>query len=117
MTYELGTVEHLSQVISHVVAPAFLLGAVASFISLLFTRMTNILDRVRSLNAVAYLGFEHVWGAGILFMVSLGYLCAALIVPIILAQTPCERRSTRADVLLHSRGVSDIGAGSIVMTN
>jgi uncharacterized membrane protein (DUF485 family) len=127
MTYELGSPEHLSQVMSHVIAPSFLLGAVASFISLLFARMVNVLDRIRSLNAIpddghklsnlkhdlprlkrraelvnraiflsvcsgvvaailiilafasAYLGAEHIWGAALLFMFSLGLLCAALV--------------------------------------
>ena len=50
--FEPGSSEHLSQVISHVIAPSFLLGAVASFISLLFTRLTTILDRLRALNAL-----------------------------------------------------------------
>ncbi len=59
MTVEVGTVDHLSQVISHVVAPSFLLGAVAAFISVLFTRMTHILDRVRNLNAIPDEGHER----------------------------------------------------------
>jgi hypothetical protein len=128
MAYEPGSTAHLEQVISHVIAPSFLLGAVASFISLLFTRLTNILDRLRSLNAApdeghplssikvdlprlqrrarlvnraiylsvcsgvaaalliivafasAYLGYQHIWGAALLFIVSLGFLCAALVV-------------------------------------
>ena len=50
--FEPGSSEHLSQVISHVIAPSFLLGAVASFISLPFTRLTTILDRLRALNAL-----------------------------------------------------------------
>jgi hypothetical protein len=128
MAVQLGSSEHLSQVISHVIAPSFLLGAVASFISLLFTRMTTILDRLRALNglpndghplsmvkadiprlkrrarlvnnaiylsvlsgivaavliivafATAYLGYDHVWGAAILFIIALGLLCASLAV-------------------------------------
>jgi hypothetical protein len=52
MAVEPGSIDHLSQVISQVVAPSFLLGAVASFISILFTRMTSVLDRIRSLNAI-----------------------------------------------------------------
>ena len=50
MAIEVGSVDHLAQVISQVVAPSFLLGAVASFTSVLFMRMTNILERLRSLN-------------------------------------------------------------------
>jgi Protein of unknown function (DUF2721) len=128
MAVEPGSTEHLSQVISHVVAPSFLLGAVAGFISILATRLTTILDRLRALNAapdeghplsrvkadiprlkrraklvnttiylsilsgivasiliivafaMAYLGYQHVWGAAILFIVALGFLCAALVV-------------------------------------
>lgn len=49
MTIEPGSVEHLSQLISHVVAPAFLLGAVASFISLLHDRLLAVVGRVRDL--------------------------------------------------------------------
>ncbi len=44
-------VDRLSQVISHATAPAFLLGAVAGFISILITRMNGIIDRIRVLNA------------------------------------------------------------------
>jgi hypothetical protein len=49
MTIEPGSVEHLSQLISHVVAPAFLLGAVAGFISLLHDRLLAVVGRVRDL--------------------------------------------------------------------
>jgi hypothetical protein len=52
MVIEPGTIDHLSQVISHVVAPAFLLGAVASFISILTSQMNTVLDRIRALNEV-----------------------------------------------------------------
>ena len=34
-------------------APAFILGAVAGFVSILLGRMTNVVDRVRSLNEIA----------------------------------------------------------------
>jgi hypothetical protein len=43
----------LAQVISHATAPAFLLGAVAGFVSILVTRMSGIIDRSRSLNMIA----------------------------------------------------------------
>lgn len=43
---------HLSQVISHATAPAFLLGAVPGLISILITRMNGIIDRVRTLNTI-----------------------------------------------------------------
>lgn len=52
MPIEAATADHLAQVLSHVIAPSFLLGAVAGFVSILFTRMTHILDRLRSLNAI-----------------------------------------------------------------
>ena len=38
--------------ITHAVAPAFLLGAVAAFVSILFARMTAITDRIRDLNRI-----------------------------------------------------------------
>ena len=43
----------LSQVISQVTAPAFLLGAVAGFVSVLISRMNRIIDRSQALNAIA----------------------------------------------------------------
>jgi hypothetical protein len=42
----------LSQVIAQVTAPAFLLGAVAAFISVLIARMNRIVDRSQALNAI-----------------------------------------------------------------
>jgi uncharacterized membrane protein YgcG len=41
------SVSQLSQVISHAIAPAFILGAVAGFISVLVTRLNRIIDRCR----------------------------------------------------------------------
>src|SRR5215470_14136865 len=41
-----------SQVIAQVTAPAFLLGAVAAFISVLIARMNRIVDRSQALNAI-----------------------------------------------------------------
>ena len=43
----------LSQVISQATAPAFILGAVAGFVSILLTRMTAVVDRIRHLNDIA----------------------------------------------------------------
>jgi hypothetical protein len=111
--------DRLSQAITHAIAPAFVLGAVAAF--------TSIFARLRALNALpdnghdasylkadiprlkkraqltnramffaiisgvivagllivafmcAYLGIEHVYGAGVMFMIALLYLVAALI--------------------------------------
>src|SRR5262249_23810553 len=122
-----GSVEHLDQVFSHILGPSFVLGAVAGFTSLLFTRLTAILDRVRSLNAISedqsavtplksdiprlrrrarlvnnaiflsvcsgivatvliilvfgsfYLGVQHAWGAALLFVISLMFLCSSLV--------------------------------------
>ena len=45
--------DQLSQIISHAVAPAFLLGSVVGFVSILIARMNGIIDRVRSLNMIA----------------------------------------------------------------
>ena len=43
----------LAQVMVQSTAPAFILGAVAGFVSILLGRMTNVIDRVRSLNEIA----------------------------------------------------------------
>jgi hypothetical protein len=43
----------LSHVMSEATAPAFVLGAVAAFIAILLGRLTNVLDRIRSLNEIA----------------------------------------------------------------
>lgn len=48
----LPSAEQLSLIMSHATAPAFVLGAVAGFISILMTRSTTILDRIRSLNGI-----------------------------------------------------------------
>src|SRR5215469_10830608 len=50
---ETPSTAQLTQVISQVTAPAFLLGAVASFISVLLSRMNRIIDRSQSLTAIA----------------------------------------------------------------
>lgn len=52
MAIEPGSIDHLSQIISQVVAPSFLLGAVAGFLSMLHTRQAGVIDRIRSLNAI-----------------------------------------------------------------
>ena len=43
----------LAQVISEATAPAFMLGAVAAFVSILVVRMNAIVDRIRHLNDIA----------------------------------------------------------------
>jgi len=126
--FESMSPDRLSQAITHAIAPAFVLGAVASFISILSFRLNSILDRIRTLTALpdeghsasflktdlprlkrraeltnraiffavisgvlgaallivafacAYIGIEHVYGAGIMFMIALLYLVAALII-------------------------------------
>jgi hypothetical protein len=45
--FDTPSVSQLSQVISHAIAPAFILGAVAGFISVLVTRLNRIIDRCR----------------------------------------------------------------------
>jgi uncharacterized protein DUF2721 len=43
----------LSQVISQATGPAFVLGAVAGFVSILMGRMNAVVDRIRHLNDIA----------------------------------------------------------------
>ena len=50
MQYVPGSIDQLSQIISQVVAPAFLLGAVASFVSILASRMNGVIERMRYIN-------------------------------------------------------------------
>jgi hypothetical protein len=52
MQPDVTSLDHLSQVISHALAPSFLLGAVAGFVSILIARMNGIIDRVRALNTI-----------------------------------------------------------------
>ena len=52
MPVGLPSVSQLTQIISEVAAPAFLLGAVASFVALLVSRMNRIIDRLQALNAI-----------------------------------------------------------------
>ncbi len=51
MLPEVITLNQLSLVISQAAAPAFLLGAVASFLSVLVSHMSRIIDRSRAINA------------------------------------------------------------------
>jgi ABC-type spermidine/putrescine transport system permease subunit I len=53
MLPETPSLTQLSQVIAQVTAPAFLLGAVAAFISVLISRMNRIIDRSQALNAIS----------------------------------------------------------------
>jgi hypothetical protein len=43
----------ISQVMTEATAPAFVLGAVAGFTSILLGRMTSIMDRIRNLNEIS----------------------------------------------------------------
>jgi cytochrome bd-type quinol oxidase subunit 2 len=52
MLPETPSVTQLSEVISQVTAPAFLLGAVAAFISVLISRMNRVIERSQALNAI-----------------------------------------------------------------
>jgi len=52
MAPELHNAAQLSRVISQVAAPAFLLSAVASLLSVLITRMNRVVDRSRSISAL-----------------------------------------------------------------
>jgi Protein of unknown function (DUF2721) len=47
------SVSQLSQVITQAIAPAFLLGALAAFISVLILRMNRVVDRSQMLNAIS----------------------------------------------------------------
>lgn len=53
MLEETITPDKLSIVISQAAAPAFLLGAVASLLSVLVSHMSRIVDRMRVLNAIS----------------------------------------------------------------
>ena len=53
MTLFVPDAGQLSQVMAQSTGPAFILGAVAGFTSILLGRMTNVLDRIRSLNEIA----------------------------------------------------------------
>jgi hypothetical protein len=127
MAVDLGSIDHMSQVISQVVGPSFLLGAVASFISMLFARISAVAEQLRVMKAtsedntgtrsdqsdiavlrarirrlhgavllaitagifttiliiaafaMALLNIDHVWGSATLFIVSLSFFCASLV--------------------------------------
>ena len=52
MLPETLSINQLSLVISQAAAPAFLLGAVASFVSVLVSHMSRIIDRSRAINGI-----------------------------------------------------------------
>ena len=45
--------QQISRIMAEATAPAFILGAVAGFVSILLGRMTTVVDRIRSLNEIA----------------------------------------------------------------
>jgi hypothetical protein len=47
------SISELSQVITQAIAPAFLLGALAAFISVLILRTNRVVDRAQTLNAIS----------------------------------------------------------------
>lgn len=53
MLPETPSIEQLSRIIGSVAAPAFLLGAVAAFISVLISRMNRVIDRSQFLHGIA----------------------------------------------------------------
>jgi len=46
------SIEQLGRIIGNVAAPAFLLGAVASFISILFSRINRVIDRSQYIHSI-----------------------------------------------------------------
>ena len=48
-------IDHLSEAISHATAPAFMLGAVAAFLSILIARLERIADKNKALRSDANL--------------------------------------------------------------
>jgi uncharacterized protein DUF2721 len=46
------SIEQLGRIISNVAAPAFLLGAVAAFISVLISRINRVIDRAQFIHAI-----------------------------------------------------------------
>jgi Protein of unknown function (DUF2721) len=53
MLPEAPSIEHLSRIIASVAAPAFLLGAVAAFITVLISRMNRVIDRSQFLHGIS----------------------------------------------------------------
>ncbi len=53
MLDKIATIDQLSEVIGHAAAPAFLLGAVAGYLSILTARLQRVSDRARALGATS----------------------------------------------------------------
>jgi hypothetical protein len=47
-----ASIDHLSQIIVQVTAPAFLLGAVSAFLAVVISRLNRVIDRTQVLNAI-----------------------------------------------------------------
>jgi Protein of unknown function (DUF2721) len=62
MLNDLITADKLSLVISQAAAPAFLLGAIASFLSVLVAHMSRIADRLHAINAMPEDGKKGLQG-------------------------------------------------------
>ena len=45
--------QRLSEIFSNAIAPTFFLGAVAAFVSLMTSRLSTVIERIRRLNAIA----------------------------------------------------------------
>ncbi len=57
----LVNVDQLSTMITHAVAPAFLLAAIAALVAILINRMTGVTDRIRNLNQIADDDAARTW--------------------------------------------------------
>lgn len=45
--------QRLTEIFSNAIAPTFFLGAIAAFVSLMASRLTTVIERIRTLNAIA----------------------------------------------------------------
>ena len=54
-------VDQLSTMISHAVAPAFLLAAITALVSILINRIKEVTDRIRNLNQIADDDTKRTW--------------------------------------------------------
>ena len=52
MSVALNSIDQLSHIISQVVAPSFVLGAVTGLISMLYARVNVVVDRIRAIKAI-----------------------------------------------------------------
>jgi hypothetical protein len=122
-------IDQLSQAISHATAPAFMLGAVAGFLSILVSRLQRVVDRMRALaQASTYAGSpDHVLAPAPLgrraallnhaiFLAVLSALCTAalLIVAFICAIFGIEHRTGVA--LMFAAALALLMAALVQMT-